>query len=123
MRKKWILIFVCLLGMSMFLMSETSTVVTNNTSDQEKEEESPQKQKEKEKVEKKEKLVREDEGIHYEIMVTATRTEKDIFEIPNPASIVSHQKILEQAPNNITELFFDMLALILTESVPIRVAR
>ena len=58
MRKKWILIFVCLLGMSMFLMSETSTVVTNNTSDQEKEEESPQKQKEKEKVEKKEKLVR-----------------------------------------------------------------
>jgi hemoglobin/transferrin/lactoferrin receptor protein len=108
MRKKWILIFVCLLGMSIFLMSETGTVVTSNTSNQEKEEESSQKQKEKEKVEKKEKVNKKDEGIHHEIMVTATRTEKDIFEIPNPASIVSHQKILEQAPNNITELFFDI---------------
>ncbi len=99
MRKKWILFFVCFLGMSMFLMAETRTEGPNKTGIKEKEEE---------KVEQEEKVDKKDEGIHYEIMVTATRTEKDIFEIPNPASIVSHQKILEQAPNNLTELFFDM---------------
>ena len=42
--------------------------------------------------------------LHNEIVVTATRTEKAVFHTPKPVTLLDLQKILERAPNNISEL-------------------
>jgi len=56
--------------------------------------------------EKKEK--KKDEVLYYEVIVTATRTEKDTFEIPKPVSVINRQKIEEKAPNNVTDLLTEL---------------
>lgn len=50
----------------------------------------------------------EEEVLHYEVTVTATRTKKDTFEIPKPVSVVNLRQIVEKAPNNVTELLTDL---------------
>jgi hemoglobin/transferrin/lactoferrin receptor protein len=57
---------------------------------------------------KKAKESSEDEPLHYEVTVTATRTKRDTFETPKPVSVVTRQKIEETAPNNVTELLTDL---------------
>lgn len=42
--------------------------------------------------------------LHTEITVTATRTEKTVFDVPKPISVVSQKKIAELALNNISEI-------------------
>ncbi len=44
----------------------------------------------------------------YEMTVTATLTRKDTFETPQAVSVIDRQKILEKAPNNITELLSEL---------------
>ncbi len=46
--------------------------------------------------------------LHNEITVTATRTEKPTFEVPNPVNVVDQEKIVENAPNSVTDLFFEL---------------
>ncbi len=47
-------------------------------------------------------------SVYYEIIVTATRTEKDTFDIPNPVSVVGSEKIAQKTPNTITDLLRDL---------------
>ncbi len=47
-------------------------------------------------------------SLYYEVMVTATRTEKDTFDIPNPVSVVSEEKIAEKNPNTVTDLLREL---------------
>lgn len=56
--------------------------------------------------EKEKTIENEQTGIvlHNEIVVTATRTEKAVFLSPMPVTLLDFQKILERAPNNISEL-------------------
>jgi hemoglobin/transferrin/lactoferrin receptor protein len=63
--------------------------------------------KEKEKDKSKEKEVKQPE-LYYEVTVTATRTQKDTFEIPKAVSVVDRKKIEEKAPNNVTELLTEL---------------
>jgi outer membrane receptor protein involved in Fe transport len=63
--------------------------------------------KEKEKDKSKEKDVKQPE-LYYEVTVTATRTQKDTFEIPKAVSVVDRKKIEEKAPNNVTELLTEL---------------
>jgi hemoglobin/transferrin/lactoferrin receptor protein len=63
--------------------------------------------KEKEKDKNKEKDVKQPE-LYYEVTVTATRTQKDTFEIPKAVSVVDRKKIEEKAPNNVTELLTEL---------------
>jgi hemoglobin/transferrin/lactoferrin receptor protein len=69
--------------------------------------EDPQTGKPAKKVEKKEKSD-EDEVLHYEVTVTATRTKKETFETPKPVSVINQKRIVEKAPNNVTELLKDL---------------
>lgn len=48
------------------------------------------------------------------IIITATRTFKDLFEAPNPASAISSGAIREEAPNTITDLFASLPGLDVT---------
>lgn len=63
--------------------------------------------KEKEKDKKKEKTTKQPK-LYYEVTVTATRTQKDTFEIPKAVSVVDREKIEEKAPNNVTELLTEL---------------
>lgn len=64
-----------------------------------------QKDKEKEQNKKEEDKKNQAESIlHTEIVVTATRTEKTVMEVPKPVSVVNQQRLEEMAPNNISEL-------------------
>jgi outer membrane receptor protein involved in Fe transport len=60
------------------------------------------------KKDKKEEAAEQEPVLHYEVTVTATRTRKDTFEIPNPVSVINLQKLLEKAPNNITDMLTEM---------------
>ncbi|UCC40278.1 MAG: TonB-dependent receptor [Candidatus Aminicenantes bacterium] len=42
--------------------------------------------------------------IHKEIVVTATRTEKTVFDSPKPVAVIGQTKLEERAPNNVAEL-------------------
>lgn len=57
---------------------------------------------------KKEKKATEEESLHYEVTVTATRTKRDTFETPKPVSVVNRRKIEEAAPNNVTDLLTEL---------------
>ena len=102
MKKNFVILILCLLGMFSTLVSETANKASTKSDIQEKQKETS-KQKEKEK-----KAEKASEMIHYEISVTATRTERDTFEIPKPVSVISDMRILEAAPNNITDLLYEM---------------
>ncbi|MFC2156338.1 TonB-dependent receptor plug domain-containing protein [Acidobacteriota bacterium] len=64
-----------------------------------KTEEQTKKEKEAEAERKAREIV-----IHNEIVVTATRTEKTVFNSPKPVSVIGMTKIEERAPNNVAEL-------------------
>ena len=102
MKKYFAVIIICLLGMYSTLISGTANKASTKTDIQEKQEETSKKKKEEEKSDKASEM------IYYEISVTATRTEKDTFEIPTPVSVVNDMRILEAAPNNITDLLYEM---------------
>ena len=108
MKKNWILSVICFLGILTIFLSEANATVSSRDGTTEKKQETSLKQKGSQESKKKDKASKEDEVFHYEVIVTATRTEKDTFEIPNPVNVVNQEKIAEQAPNTITELFFEL---------------
>jgi hemoglobin/transferrin/lactoferrin receptor protein len=63
-----------------------------------------------EESDKKSKKKKEDKkkALHYEVTVTATRTKKDTFETPKPVSVINRKRLVEKAPNNITELLTEL---------------
>lgn len=67
-----------------------------------KETEEKQNKKDKEQ-EERQKVV-----LHNEIVVTATRTEKSVFDVPMPVSVLRQKKIEERSPNNVAELLPEM---------------
>lgn len=107
MRNRGISFTICLLAILMSLIADMNAKVDEKSCAAE-EERIFLNQEEKEENEEKEKPEKKDEVLHYEVIVTATRTEKDTFEIPNPVSVVNREDIVEQAPNNISDLFFEM---------------
>jgi outer membrane receptor protein involved in Fe transport len=48
------------------------------------------------------------------ITVTATRTERSVFEVPMPVSVLDRSLIREQAPNSVSDLFRDLAGLDIT---------
>lgn len=61
------------------------------------------KEKRKKTEQKKEKEV-QDFILHNEIVVTATRPEKSVFDVPLPVSVLNQKRIQELAPNTFSEL-------------------
>jgi hemoglobin/transferrin/lactoferrin receptor protein len=61
-------------------------------------------EKEGKKTQKEDEKDQPDLVLHNEIVVTATRTEKTVFDSPKPVSVVNLQRLEELAPNNISEL-------------------
>ncbi len=94
-----ILIFSLIIG-NVFLYSEEE-VKKEQTSETNK----PEKKKDTEQSDEKRQ---QDFVLHNEIVVTATRTEKSVFDVPKPVSVVNQKKIEELAPNNISELMPEM---------------
>jgi hemoglobin/transferrin/lactoferrin receptor protein len=43
-------------------------------------------------------------GLKEKVVVTATRTEEDVFQVPQPVSVVTEEEIKEQTPNTATDL-------------------
>jgi outer membrane receptor protein involved in Fe transport len=72
---------------------------------QEEKTDTEKKEKQKKKEDKKED---KEKALHYEVTVTATRTKKDTFETPKPVSVINRKKLVEKAPNNITELLTEL---------------
>ncbi|MBN1224974.1 MAG: TonB-dependent receptor [Candidatus Aminicenantes bacterium] len=65
------------------------------------------KEKQKKKTEQEDKAegkIAKEHVIHNEIVVTATRTEKTVLNVPQPVSVVNLEKIVELAPNNISDV-------------------
>ncbi|MCK4762945.1 MAG: TonB-dependent receptor [Candidatus Aminicenantes bacterium] len=93
-----VLITILVFGMSLAVLAAAEEQPAAQEDTAKKKE--TQKKKEAAKKDKKDEPV----SMHYEMTVTATLTKKDTFEIPKPVSIVNQQKILEKAPNNITDL-------------------
>jgi len=63
---------------------------------------------EKEKTEKSEEEKQKDIVLHEEIVVTATRTEKTLLDVPQPVNVVNQERLVELAPNNISDLLPEM---------------
>ncbi len=59
---------------------------------------------EKEKTEQSEEEKQKNIVLHEEIIVTATRTEKTLINVPQPVSVVNQERLVELAPNNIADL-------------------
>jgi hemoglobin/transferrin/lactoferrin receptor protein len=105
-----------LLGIFLFLMlalvmgdgilpaADTAGSATQEKAPVEKEKKEKKSEKEKSKKTSKEELPE----LHYEVMVTATRTKRETFETPQPVSVVNRKKIEEIAPNNVTELLTEL---------------
>jgi len=51
-----------------------------------------------------EKKEEEEKSIFYKVTVTATRTEEDAFEVPQPVLVVTDEEIKEQTPNTAADL-------------------
>jgi iron complex outermembrane receptor protein len=65
----------------------------------------PQKEtQKKEKDEQSEEEKQKDIVLHEEIVVTATLTEKTLLDVPQPVNVVNHERLVELAPNNISDL-------------------
>lgn len=99
---KQIFVFTFIVMLSLILVSGDSPLLAQSGNAQKVKK--TEKDKDKEKKEKKEK----EKVLHYEVSVTATRTKKDTFETPNPVSVVTREKILEKAPNTVTDLLTGM---------------
>lgn len=63
---------------------------------------------EKEKTEKSEEEKQKNIVLHEEIVVTATRTEKTLITVPQPVNVVNQERLVELAPNNISDLLPEM---------------
>lgn len=97
-----VIVFVMVLSMlagNALLLAETAGTTGTPSQSTDKAEEEKDKQKEKD--------VKEPE-LYYEVTVTATRTKKDTLEIPKAVSVLDRKKIVEKAPNNITELLTEL---------------
>ncbi|MFQ6109284.1 MAG: TonB-dependent receptor plug domain-containing protein [Candidatus Aminicenantales bacterium] len=90
----------------MLITGNVSSYAGENVQKTEKAEaEKSSKNKEHEQLEKG---ARQESVLHNEIVVTATRTEKTLFDVPQPVSVVNQKKIRELAPNNVSELLPEM---------------
>lgn len=65
-------------------------------------------EKAKDSTSDKENANQKENMLHYEVVVTATGTPKDTFETPQPVSVISKQKLMEKAPNNISDALLDL---------------
>ncbi len=64
--------------------------------------EEPDKEKEEKKSEAKEA------SVFYEVTVTATRTPQDVFDVPNPVSVINRIEIDRRMPETATDLLFGL---------------
>jgi outer membrane receptor protein involved in Fe transport len=74
----------------------------------EKVQESKDKSQEEEAVEQSEKEPQKEIVLHEEVIVTATRTEKTLINVPQPVNVVNQERLVELAPNNISDLLPEM---------------
>lgn len=60
--------------------------------------------------EEKEKKAEEpkDASVFYEVTVTATNTPQDVFDVPNPVSVINRIEIERKLPNTVTDLLLNL---------------
>jgi len=95
-----LLLFSISAGMNLFPIENSTT--TNSTETVSKDENTGSADTSSDKEKNKETV------FHYEMTVTATRTEKSTFEIPQPVSVINFQKFIEAAPNNISDVMVEL---------------
>ncbi len=61
-------------------------------------------EEDKGKAEKAKEAAPKKAGLKEKVVVTATRTEEDVFQVPQPVSVVTAEEIEEQTPNTATDL-------------------
>lgn len=94
---KWLFIGLLVLAVaSGFLFADTKTQETKMKTVSQSEEKNGASQEQEKEL--------EDVVLHTEITVTATRTEKTVFDSPKPVSVVNQKKIEELSLNNISEI-------------------
>ncbi len=93
-----LIIILTLAEVPILAMEVKQTEQKNQKEEAEKQEKSDQKSAKEEQ-----KFV-----LHNEIIVTATRTKKTVFDAPQPVTVLNREKIAERAPNNVSELLSEM---------------
>ena len=93
-----LIIILALADVSVLAVEAEKTAQKNQKEEAEKQEKSDQKSAREEQ-----KYV-----LHTEIVVTATRTKKTVFDAPQPVTVLNQKKIAERAPNNVSELLSEM---------------
>jgi len=94
-----VLLLVALMISSNTLLGGDERTKTNAGLD-EAGEKAQEREKDKQAEEDKKKQI----VLHEEIVVTATRTEKTILNVPQPVNVVNQERLVELAPNNISDL-------------------
>jgi len=97
-----------LLSVLFFLLIIDGFSLYANEKDQKVEKAKAEKYGQKEDTEQAKKESEQKIVLHNEIVVTATRTEKTVFDVPQPVSVVNQEKIREMAPNSVSELLPEM---------------
>ncbi len=93
-----LIVILALADVSVLAMEATQTEQKNQKEEADKQKKSDQKsEKEEQKF-----------ALHNEIIVTATRTKKTVFDAPQPVTVVNQKNIAEKAPNNVSELLSEM---------------
>jgi len=104
---KQVIIFTVLV-LSLFLGNVSSYAEEKAQEVQKKTEKKVEETGKKKEDEKQDNKDQQDFVLYNEIVVTATRPEKTLFDVPKPVSVVNRKKIEEMAPNNVSELMLEI---------------